>query len=66
MIMSVEKLRELLQDMSLVRVAEKAGVSYDSLVRFARGETQQPHYLLIDALRVYFNAMADKIAEDRQ
>lgn len=65
MIMSIEKLRELLQDMSLVKVAESAGVSYDSLVRFARGETQQPHYLLIDALRIYFNTLADKITEDR-
>jgi predicted transcriptional regulator len=51
--MTLEKIREALDDRNLKLVSERSGVPYQVLLRIKKGETQNPAYNTTKALSDY-------------
>lgn len=51
--LTLEKIKLLLIDRNLKKVAEKTGLSYDSLRKIAKGQTENPSYAHVKKLSDY-------------
>ena len=60
--MELNEIRALLLDRNLKVVASGAGVDYQKLVRFSRGEVVNPSWMLIRRLNDYFEQQTNKAA----
>ena len=60
--MELNEIKELLADMKLSSVAEGAGVDYNRLARWMRGETEDPGYAMISALIKYLESRSQRLA----
>lgn len=52
-LLSLDEIRDRLKDRRLYYVAEKAGLTYMSVLRLSKGEVE-PKQLTIDKMRKYF------------
>jgi hypothetical protein len=60
--MELNEIKALLADMNLKAVAEGAGVDYQKLLRFSRGDVAEPSYTLVKRVSDYLEARAQKVA----
>jgi len=60
--MELNEIRALLLDRNLKVVASGAGVDYQKLQRFSRGEVANPSWMLIRRLNDYFEQQTNRAA----
>ncbi len=58
-VMSLEAIREGLQDKRLLLVADATGISYPTINKLYKGDTQNYSYATVKAVSEYLNAQGE-------
>lgn len=57
---TLERIKMLMDDMNIKKVAEKTDIQYTTLLSFTTGRTKTPTFEMINKLQKYFEARGER------